>query len=75
MRLESQGGYPAVIRADTIPGWIVIADVDHDDAPALELIRWDDARRWWRRAKRYHAKHKPSLGWPEALWETEEDSQ
>lgn len=35
-RLDTQGGYPSVI-SDEIPGYILIAGADHDEAPTLEV--------------------------------------
>lgn len=45
------GGYPAVISIE-IKGYIVVADVDHDDAPKLTIIKNADFLALWRRANR-----------------------
>lgn len=50
MRLWGSGGYPAEIDFGSIRGYIIIADVDHDESPELTIYRWSDARRWYRRA-------------------------
>lgn len=50
LRLDAQGGYPAEIST-AIEGWIVVADVDHDEAPVLMLLRVEKYLAVWRAAK------------------------
>ena len=57
IRLDSQGGYPAQI--DVIEQkWIVIADVDHDEAPSLLILDFNKYLILWRKAKKAEAKSK-----------------
>lgn len=45
-RVNQLGGYPAVV--EVLGSWIVIADVDHDDAPELTILRLDKFLDLWR---------------------------
>jgi hypothetical protein len=56
-RLDTEGGYPADIDGSSVPGYILIADVDHDRAPTLTVHRWRDAIRWYHRALRFLEDH------------------
>lgn len=49
-RLYTQGGYPAQVAA-LDNKWIVVADVDHDEAPELFIFVLDKFMEAWRRAK------------------------
>lgn len=72
MRLESQGGYPAVIDGNTIPGYVVIADVDHDEAPELTIYKWPTVLAWHREALEY-LKDNPEADIVEAMGELSGD--
>ena len=54
-RLEVIGGNPAWIDGDTIPGYVVIADINDQDEPTLDIYTWDYMERWYDAAKRYRA--------------------
>lgn len=52
-RLDSQGGYPAVVEYLKVPGKVIIADVDHDEAPTLTILSDAVMLRWARHATDY----------------------
>jgi len=55
MRLENDGGYPADIDSMTIPGYVVVANVDHDEAPVVSVYTHAKLLDWHRRAKSFSA--------------------
>lgn len=56
-RLDTEGGYPAVVDGATIRGYVVIADADDNDGPSLTVYRWRDVLRWYRAALVYLAEN------------------
>lgn len=73
IRLEVQSGYPAVVDGVTIPGWVVVADVDLDGAPDLRLYRWPNLLRWHRADVSYLQDHSAEVDIVGAMDETEPD--
>lgn len=47
--------YHAEIDAESIPGWVVYADVGYNGRPELGLWRWSTLIAWYRRAVRLMA--------------------
>jgi hypothetical protein len=41
---------PMVVDGEAIPGWIVVAGLDHDLKPELRVYRWQDVLVWIVRA-------------------------
>lgn len=67
----------AVINGGTIPGYVVVADLDHDLEIELDIYTWDHVRAWYGRALAYIAEnHDPEeddIEIDEALNETWEE--
>jgi hypothetical protein len=56
-RLDTEGGYPAVIDGHTIPGYVLIADHTENNGPELTIYRWPDLLLWYRRALAFLKDH------------------
>jgi hypothetical protein len=71
-RIEWEGGYPAVVVGDTIPGYVLVADCDSNDGPELVVYRWPDLFRWYEEALRWRVDNPGEcLGFTEAERENE----
>jgi len=73
IRLDFQGGYPAQIDSTTIPGYVIIADVDHDDAPFSDIYKWEDLYRWHELATAFLEEYPNGYTLTDAFFETEGD--
>jgi hypothetical protein len=50
--LDCHGGYPAVICARSVPGYIVIGEADENGEPNVHILPAGEFLKIWRRAKR-----------------------
>ena len=66
-RFDAQGGYPSQ-RSFEIPGYVVVATVDHDNAPTLEIHKVEDLKQAIKDAKKY-MKENPEMSILDALAE------
>lgn len=67
-RFDSWGGYPAVVDGTTIPGYVLVADLDHDEAPTLDVCRTENAIQWFRDALAF-LEHHPEFADDGTEWE------
>ncbi len=77
MYLEGGGGHSAIIDGTSIPGYVVVAGLDHDGEPDLTIYTKDQLLAWWDRACSFLVDHSfPDGGYEvrlgEAMAETEE---
>lgn len=66
-RFDAQGGYPSQ-RSFEIPGYVVVATVDHEDAPTLEIYKVEDLKKEIKEAKKY-LKENPGMSIRDAFVE------
>lgn len=68
-RLDLDGGYPAVVDGETIPGYVLIADERKHDGPELVVYQWSKLIDWYRDALEF-LKDDPEFAEDEACsWE------
>ncbi len=53
VRVDNNGGYHDVIDYETIPGYLVIATVDHDDAPDLKIYTHGKIIKWYKEGRKF----------------------
>jgi hypothetical protein len=69
-RIELDGGYPAQIDGETVPGYVLVADVIGAMEPHLFIYRWPDLLDWYRDALDFRREEGDRYTIRDAMWET-----
>ena len=69
-RFATRGGYPSQLSFE-IPGYVVVATVNHDDAPLLIVYSVTELKQHIKAARKYMKEH-PEDGISDAWFETQD---